>query len=216
MTYVKYAPSVEGDPERGGIPRREAARDPDTRGVSRHTRCGFHIRHSPPSSIYITLPFRKSHSNARPGAQSLGNSFIIIICCQSMCQSLYCLNNKFWSVWLIQTMSSGGCKSFLKPKSTFIPGLSQNYPSHNWFKPLILVDVFVPWNLYYYYPWSKPQLSKPQLILIMSSGGCNRFPNHDFHPLIQTITGNGEQYECWLDDNSHAYPSHNWPKPRVL
>ena len=91
-------PTVEGDPERGGIPRREAARDPDTRGVSRHTRCGFHIRHSPPSSIYITLPFRKSHSNARPGAQSLGNSFIIIICCQSMCQSLYCLNNKFWSV----------------------------------------------------------------------------------------------------------------------
>ena len=101
VTYVKYAPSVEGDPERGGIPRREAARDPDTRGVSQHTRCGFHIRHSPPSSIYITLPFRKSHSNARPGAQSLGNSFIIIICCQSMCQSLYCLNNKFWSVWLI-------------------------------------------------------------------------------------------------------------------
>ena len=35
-------PTVEGDPERGGIPRREAARDSDTRGAQCDV---FHIHH---------------------------------------------------------------------------------------------------------------------------------------------------------------------------
>ena len=49
--YVKY---VTLSISRVGIPCRFAARDPSTLGVSLHTRCVFHIRHSPPSSI-ITM-----------------------------------------------------------------------------------------------------------------------------------------------------------------
>ena len=53
-------PTVEGDPERGEIPRREAARDPDTRGISRYGR-DLPTREGSPNTGGTYFPYGKSN-----------------------------------------------------------------------------------------------------------------------------------------------------------
>ena len=99
---------------------------------------------------------------------------------------------------------------------------------------LVLLEHLFLWT--FFLRWlsspSKPQLSKPQLIQAMNSGGCNNFlkPLTTFTPskpqlskpqLIQTMSSGGcnnflKPLTTSTPHPNHNYPSHNWSKPWVL